>query len=139
MKKGGARRFFKSAFYASLLVSGIVSISFADPGNTGGGTQSPPGQASEHNPHGSPPGQGGSVPGNSGAHNPHGSPPGQRIGGSGVVGGGSPSSGGGGVSSPSASQSTTLDARQGVLARMGAISAVDVSSSGTDWQKPRGW
>ena len=79
MKKGGARRFFKSAFTASLLVSGIVSISFADPGNTGGGTQSPPGQAGEHNPHGSPPGQGGSVPGNSGAHNPHGTPPGQRI------------------------------------------------------------
>lgn len=38
-----------------------------------------PGNAGNRNPHGAPPGQGGTAPGNSGTSNPHGTPPGQRI------------------------------------------------------------
>jgi len=38
-----------------------------------------PGNSGDHNPHGSPPGQGGTAPGSSGDTNPHGTPPGQRI------------------------------------------------------------
>ncbi len=61
----------------SLLVLPFLLVSYhgalADPA---AGT---PGQSDDHNPHGTPPGQGGPPPGSSGDQNPHGAPPGQRI------------------------------------------------------------
>ena len=121
---GGVKRIFKTAFPASILLICLVSYSFADPSNgTGGGTQAPPGQAGEHNPHGSPPGQGGSAPGNSGAHNPHGTPPGQRIGGSEATGGG----GGSGVNYPATNGASPQYSGQGIVSKMGKMPSQTVS------------
>jgi len=122
----GSRNCFKASILTLIFATFFVPYySYADSSNgTGGGTQSPPGQAGGHNPHGSPPGQGGGVPGSSGSHNPQGTPPGQRIGGPGTAAGGNPGSVGSGGNSPAPQNSG-----QGIVTKMIKISAKDASSA----------